>query len=299
MPTLSDLAALYVADRRARGHFRPRTAQTVTYSLRGFCRTVPDDPAELDVAAVEAWLATARMAPATGRTRLSQVRVFCHWLIRRGHIERDPTLDVEGPRNPRYVPRGLQSAAVASALDAAPDARARVVLLLMCQEGLRCCEVEALELGDFDFDEHLILVHGKGGHERPLPVSDETWGAILEYLAEHPAHAGPLVRSYNNPHCGISAAYISTLAARWIRSGGVEATAHALRHTMATDMLRGGAHLRDVQNALGHASISTTQRYLPWVVGDLRVAMSGRRYGQPARSLTPRRDLSCAEPSSS
>lgn len=285
MPSLTDLAVLYVADKRARGHFRPQTAKTVACSLRGFCRAVPAEPTRLVPEVIEAWLAGVRLSPNTARTRLSQVRSFCHWLIRRGHLDRDPTFDIDGPRTPRSVPRGLQPAAVGSALGAAPDARARLVLLLMCQEGLRCCEVASLELGDFDFDEQLMLIHGKGGHERPLPVSDETWGGLLEYLTEHPAHAGPLIRSYTQPHRGITAAYVSALAARWIRSGGVNATGHALRHTMATDMLRRGAHLRDVQNALGHASISTTQRYLPWVVGDLRVAMAGRQYGHPARSL--------------
>ena len=280
---LPRLAEQYVADRLARSRFRPKTATTVTYTLRGLCRFVPDGE-PLTAAHLEAWLTGTKMAPATARTRLSQVRAFCQWLLRHGHLAADPSCFIEGPRPPRYVPRGLKADAVGGALGQAPDARARLIILLMCQEGLRCGEVADLELGDVDFEERLMLIRGKGGHQRVLPLTDETWGAIGEYLSEHPAYAGPLIRSYNDPYRGISPAYVSTLVARWIRSAGFEATAHALRHTAATDMLRSGAHLRDVQAALGHVSLSTTQRYLPWVVGDLRTAMSGRRYSTGVRS---------------
>lgn len=281
---LPHLAEQYVADRVTRGRFRPRTATTVTITLRGLCRFVPDGE-PLTSTHIEAWIGGTKMAPATLRTRLSQIRAFCHWLLRHGHLTDDPSFFVDSPRPPRYVPRGLKTPAVAGVLDSCPDARARAIILLMCQEGLRCGEVAALELGDVDFEERLILVRGKGGHQRVLPVSDETWGAMLEYLAEYPANAGPLVRSYNDVYSGIDASYISTLVAKWIRAGGIEATAHALRHTAATDMLRSGAHLRDVQHALGHVSLSTTQRYLPWVVGDLRTAMAGRKYGRAARPV--------------
>lgn len=281
---LPQLAEAYVADRLARSRFRPKTAATVTYTLRGLCRFVPPGE-QLGAAHLEGWLAGTRMAPATARTRLSQVRAFCQWLLRHGHLGADPSCFIDGPRPPRYVPRGLRSDAVGAALGEAPDGRARLIILLMCQEGLRCGEVADLELGDVDFDERLMLIRGKGGHQRVLPLTDETWGAIGEYLSEHPAYAGPLVRSYNDPYRGISPAYVSTLVARWIRAAGVEATAHALRHTAATDMLRSGAHLRDVQAALGHVSLSTTQRYLPWVVGDLRTAMAGRKYGRAARPV--------------
>jgi integrase/recombinase XerC len=281
---LPHLTEEYVADRLARSRFRPKTAQTVTYTLRGLCRFVPDGET-LSAAHLEAWLTGTKMAPATARTRLSQVRAFCQWLIRHGHLTTDPSSLVDGPRPPRYVPRGLKAAAVGGTLDVAPDARARVILLLMCQEGLRCGEVAGLELGDVDFEDQLMLVRGKGGHQRVLPLTDETWGAIAEYLTEHPAYAGPLIRSYNDPYRGIDASYVSTLVARWIRSAGVEATAHALRHTAATDMLRSGAHLRDVQAALGHVSLSTTQRYLPWTVGSLKEAMGGRKYGRAARPV--------------
>lgn len=281
---LPQLIDEYVAERAARGRFRPRTATTVTTTLRGLARFVPDgDP--LAEHHVEAWLTGTKMAPATARSRLSQVRSFSRWLLRRGLITTDPTLGIDGPRTPRYVPRGLKAAAVGGALDACPDTRARLIITLMCQEGLRCGEVGALELGDLDFEDRLALVRGKGGHQRVLPISDETWGAIGEYLAEHPANAGPLIRSYNDPYVGIDPSYISTLVARWIRASGVEATAHALRHTAASDMLRSGAHLRDVQAALGHVSLSTTQRYLPWMVGDLRTAMAGRKYGRAARAV--------------
>jgi integrase/recombinase XerC len=101
---------------------------------------------------------------------------------------------------------------------------------------------------------------------------------LESYLHDEPAHAGPLIRSYVNPHKGISARYISSMVAELMGFAGLAHTAHALRHTAATDMLRGGAHLRDVQFALGHSTLHTTQRYLPWIVGDLRAAMGGRSY---------------------
>lgn len=278
---LDSLIHAYVAEKAARGRFRPKTVQTVKYTLLGLAPYLPPDPCDTEQAHLEAWLVGVKMAPATARARLSQVRGFYRWLFRRRLIDCDPTMGIDGPRMPRYVPRGLRHQAVAATLDACPDTRARLIVLLMCQEGLRCCEVANLELGDMDFEDRLILVRGKGGHQRVLPVSDETWNAVLEYLAEHPANAGHLVRSYNDPHCGIDASYVSTLVSGWMRDADVPGTAHSLRHTAASDMLRSGAHLRDVQAALGHQSLQTTQRYLPWVVGDLRRAMSGRRYRRP------------------
>jgi integrase/recombinase XerD len=285
METLAQFASAYITERLVRGHFRPKTAETVRYTLVGLVHHAPEDPAQFASVHVEGWLAATKMGPATARSRLSQVRGFCRWLRRKGLLSTDPTLGVDGPRMPRYVPRGLKEGLVGAALGACPDSRARLIVLLMAQEGLRCLEVANLELGDVDFDERLMLVRGKGGHERVLPLTEETWGAMAEYLTEHPIYAGSLVRSYNDAHRGIDASYISTLVARWLRAAGVEATAHALRHTAASDMLRNGAHLRDVQAALGHVSLSTTQRYLPWVVGDLRQAMSGRRYGPAARPV--------------
>lgn len=273
------LAEDYVAERAARGRFRPRTVVTVRYTLRGFLRAVAPDDVALEVRHVEAWLAETRQSPATARARLSQIRSFCRWLIRKGRLGSDPTLAVDAPRTPRYVPRGLRGEAVGQALAELPDARARLVVILMVQEGLRCCEVSDLEVGDIEWDERIMLIRGKGGHQRVLPVSEESWAALEDYLAEHPARSGILIRSYRDQYRGLNPGYISTLVARWLRGAGVPATAHSLRHTAAGDMLRAGAHLRDVQAALGHVSLSTTQRYLPWVVGDLRTAMGGRRYG--------------------
>jgi site-specific recombinase XerD len=147
---------------------------------------------------------------------------------------------------------------------------------------LDLCEVATLQLADLDFIDHTARVVGKGGHERLLPLSEETWTVLERYLDEQPLTAGPLIRSYRT-HGGLRADTISGLVGEWMSAAGIKhrprdgISAHALRHSAATDMLRSGAHLRDVQAALGHASLSTTQRYLPTVVNDLRTAMGGRR----------------------
>lgn len=207
------------------------------------------------------------------------VRTFCRWLVAERLLRRDPTAGIGRVRQPRQVPRGLTADRVSALWLVLPDVRAELIVTLMVQEGLRCGEVARLEVGDLDWAGRVVLVHGKGGHERVLPLSAQTAGSLSRYLSERPATAGPLVRSYTRPGQAILPGRISHLVGRWMRDAGVAASGHALRHTAATDMLRAGAHVRDVQTALGHASLATTQRYMPWVVGDLRVAMGGRQYG--------------------
>jgi site-specific recombinase XerD len=162
------------------------------------------------------------------------------------------------------------------------DNRERLIVLLMRREGLRAIEVANLELADIDSGEHSMIVRGKGGHERALPVTVEVWSAIETYLAERGTFDGHLLQayqqSYANSEDGITPKYVARLVGDAFRRAGVRASGHSLRHTFATELLRNGAHLRDVQTALGHVSISTTQIYIPLtVVGDLRGLMEGGR----------------------
>lgn len=250
------------------------------------------DPRSLRRADLEHWLDSRTVSAATLRLQFSTLRVFFNWLVATERIKRHPMAGLDPPKEPRRLPRALRPDAVAAVM-ARLDARGLLVVSLMVQEGLRRAEVAGLQLDDIDFDRRLMRVIGKGGHERVLPITTETFGYLLSYLAEHPASAGPLVRSYGGgPHPegrALTPDYIGDLVGEWMSAAGVKArardgvSAHALRHTAATDMLRAGAHLLDVKTALGHTSLTTTQRYLPWVVGDLRDAMGGRTYRKPVR----------------
>lgn len=161
--------------------------------------------------------------------------------------------------------------------------RTRLMVLLGCQEGLRCGEIAALETGDLDLPNRTMLITGKGGHQRYLPISDETFEVLTQHLAALPRGMGPVIRSLKygaDPYAGIQPATISALLSRLMHEAGVPASGHALRHTMANDALRSGANIREVQLALGHASLETTQHYLGLSsVKDLRKALGGRRYG--------------------
>lgn len=234
---------------------------------------------------VEAWVSHQHVAPATMRLRLSTLHVFFEWAELNGMIKRDPTFGVTRPKLPRRVPRAFGSSDVAKLLSACADDRERLMALLMVQECLRAVEVARAQLGDIDEGERLILVHGKGGHERIVPVSDETWNVLLTYLGKNPGEmpACPLVRSQVSPWDPISAKRVSRIVGDALRRAGLGGKAHRLRHTGASDMLDSGANIRDVQTALGHASLATTQIYLRAKSGkDLRGVMGGRAYRSTA-----------------
>lgn len=279
--SLGKLALEYVSGRVARSEFRPETARTYRDMLTRFVRFVGPETAPNSVTRrhIERWLTITPCGPATTRARLAAVRSFFRWLTLEGHCRKDPTLTVRGPKQPRSVPRGLRPELVAKALDCA-DERARVMILLESHEGLRACEVAALQLADIDFYDGTVFVsNGKGGHQRLLPLSDETREAVQHYLASYPATAGPLVRSYDRPKAPLTPQAIGKLVGKILREAGIGETGHALRHTAAHQMLRNGANLRDVQTALGHATLGTTQRYLPLTgLGDLRKYIGAERY---------------------
>lgn len=278
---LPQLARRYVRERIDAGEWCPTTVPSARRTLLRFAHHA-DVPAHLlDETHVKGFLASCPAARSTTRQRFSTVRGFCRWLVAGGHLDFDPTSGMKPPHQPRPVPRAYTPDVVARLLDVCPDRRARLICLLEVQEGLRACEVARLELGDVDFIDREIRIHGKGGFQRILPVSEQTWAALDDYLRGHPGDAGPLIRSYNDPQAGICAAYVVHMMGRWLRLSGVaRGGGHGLRHTMATSLLRGGADVRDVQTALGHVALSSTSVYLPFSDAKrLRQVMAGRWYG--------------------
>jgi len=284
-----DFIEPFVRGRLRRHEIVRVTAQNERCHLRSFADANPRVPvAKLDVRHVRRWLESIQhLAPNTRRRRWSTVHGFCEDLVQDGHLARDPTLKMRAPRIPRTVPRALGAADVARVLNACPDVRARLITMMMVQLGLRCGEVASLERGDIDWARGLVRITGKGAHQRILPLVDEARSALGEYLIVYPGAGGPLIRNHHPGRAGegVSADTVSGIMSRIMWDAGVKrgrrdgVSAHALRHTAATDILRAGANLRDVQTILGHSHIVTTEVYLPYVVHDLGEAMNGRKYG--------------------
>ena len=282
--TLRQLAFQYVRERQAIGDLAPTTVPNVRYTLLLFADFVGDlPPRRLTATHIEQWMASSRHSKGTARNHLSRVKLFCRWLVRRGYLQVDPTADIKPPKPPRPVPRSIPAAEITALISTLPDSRSRFICVWMCQLGLRTVEVSRLELGDVDMEQRSVLIHGKGGWQRLLPITEEAWSVLVSYLVEHPTRSGPLVRSLTEPWRGIQPATITRLVSRWMREADVKGTAHGLRHSAASHLLRGqGADLRDVQDVLGHQSLTSTSVYLPHSdLPRLREVMEGRRYMDP------------------
>lgn len=287
MATVEELIPVYLRERVALGELAHKTARTARCTLYQFSDYVGRRRIEnIGVVHVRGWLISVEhLAESSRRTSLSTVRAFFKWAVTNRHCRRNPAIEVKGPPQPRTIPRALSAAAFTQILAHCPDSRAQLIVVLMVQQGLRCIEVSRLTVGDIDFNADTMRISGKGGHERILPIMPETLGALDRYLTDQPAVAGPLVRSYSRCHRSLCPSVISRLVSGWMRDAGVKrrkhdgVSAHAGRHSCATHMLIGGAHLRDVQAVLGHAHLTTTERYLPYLVNGLGDAMGGRTYG--------------------
>lgn len=286
MGPLGDAADEYVRWRRSQGQITQASGRTISAALRSFCASFGKRPvAQLGRAHVEAWLASMvadGIRPSTRRNYLSRLRMFCRWLVQRKRIARDPTTDIAKIPQPRTVPVVFTADEVADILDVCPDARARLIVLLLVQSGLRCVEVSRLEMGDV-YRDHIRVI-GKGMHERNVPIVAEVREALDEYLAERGGRAGPLIQQIRKPGLGIIPGTIGHMVRRWTYAAGVKTgpwdgkSAHTGRRTCATDMLELGAGIDVTAEALGHADLSSMHHYARASTKRIAKAMAGRIY---------------------
>lgn len=277
------LAERWVTGRVRRREITPLTGRNHRSALTSFVKVI-GRRVTIRRTEVERWMEErANLAPATRRSDLSVVRGWCRWLLEEGHIRKDPCTYVRPPKEPRRVPRYIDRSLIEELLEVCPDSRARAVVWLMFGAGLRCIEVERLEVGDWDRRAEVLTVRGKGGHEREVPVVDDVRRALNDYLAAHPTTTGPLIRSYRQ-RTALRSDTLSGIVSELMRAAGIKhaprdgMSAHALRHTCASDTLdASGGNLWLVGEMLGHANLNTVKVYLRRArTGEMREAMEAR-----------------------
>ncbi len=196
-----------------------------------------------------------KLAPATIARKLAAVRALVRFAL---GPERVPDASF-APRRPRRLPEAPKSEEIEAEIDGLDKggplgARNRALVELVYSAGLRSREAVDLNLGDVDFEQELVHVHGKGGKERTVPLGEEAAHWVARYLHE----ARPkLARGAEN------ALFLSARGRRLDTSTlrRLLPHPHRLRHAFATHLLEGGADLRTIQELLGHSSLSTTQMY--------------------------------------
>jgi integrase/recombinase XerD len=235
-------------------------------------------------------IARRGFAPTSQARKLSAVRQFFKFLYAEGHRRDDPSSLLDAPRRQRSLPGTLAQQDMARLLDLAEadvarsgDADARISALrlrtmveMLYASGLRVSELVALPAASARRGERYLIVRGKGGKERLVPLSAKARAAIADWLSARDAmpawadspHLFPASSEAGHVPRQVFGRELKLLAAR----AGIPAdrvSPHVLRHAFASHMLQNGADLRVVQELLGHSDISTTQIYTHVLEGEL------------------------------
>ncbi len=219
-------------------------------------------------------------APPSIARKIAAIRAFFRFLVDRGVLPSNPADELANPKVRRPLPTFLSVDAAKEVVEA-PGAtgslqnpmiarRDRAALELLYGAGVRVSELTGLDLADIDLGSRRARVLGKGRKERMVPFGEAAAAAVAAYLAVRPTFAHPrtgdlhptaLFVSVRGRRLPVRAVQLFVQAYGASGAGRADLHPHALRHTCATHLLDGGADLRSIQEVLGHASLSTTQKY--------------------------------------
>lgn len=256
-------------------------------------------PSDCDLSAIRSFMAElyrTRRSRKTAARKLASIRAFVRYLRREALIDGDPGALVPSPRLEEKLPAHLEIDEMARLLEAPDDGtplgrRDRAMLELMYASGLRLSELVGLDLDHVNLSGRMVRVLGKGGKERVVPFNTSAERAIRAYLQDRPglerealrqrtgparppsrhvagrpapkrsAGSGPLFLNFRGGR--LTGRSVHRLLRRYVAacSARLGISPHALRHSFATHLLERGADLRSIQELLGHAQLSTTQRY--------------------------------------
>ncbi len=218
-----------------------------------------------------AHLSRRKLARATVARHLSTLRSFFKFLVREEIVEANPARTVATPKREKHLPAVLQTSDVALLLEQPDTSRTLGIrdaawLELLYASGLRISELTGVDLDDLEMRSRLVKVRGKGSKERIVPFGSKAETALRAYLAvrdeliRNPEEQAVFV-NYRGER--ITTRSVRRLFEEYVRGASLRAgvSPHTLRHSFATHLLNAGADLRGIQELLGHASLSTTQKY--------------------------------------
>ena len=274
MQALIDKFSTYLADER---NLSPHTRVAYLRDLGEFQRflerhggSAKEALVELDNTLLRRYLAELhkRNQRTSIARKLSTLRTFFRYLVREGHLPSNPAEGLSTPKLNRYLPKTLSVDEVTALMERGYgatllDLRDRAIVELFYSSGLRVSELTGLDVGALDLRENLVRVLGKGRKERIVPVGRKAHEALLAYLEERnlPDEKEPLFLNARGGRLTPRSVQ-RNLKTRLIKAGLIkDISPHVLRHSFATHLLDGGADLRAIQELLGHASLSTTQKY--------------------------------------
>jgi integrase/recombinase XerC len=243
-------------------------------------------PADLDMTSVRGHIADlnkAGKARSSVARKLSGLRTFVKYLRREEIIDHDPTAMAVAPKRDQTIPVHLSEPEIERLIETPNTGdplgrRDRAILELFYASGLRLSELVAIDLEDLSLGDRMVRVMGKGGKERLVPFNQSTLSAIKAWMKDRAAMLGarepgagirkksrvvtdPLFINYRGTR--LTGRSVDRLLRRYVAQCSMRMgiSPHALRHSFATHLLQRGADLRAIQELLGHARLSTTQRY--------------------------------------
>ena len=222
----------------------------------------------LSVRSYLAFMARQKLSRSSMARHLSTLRTFFRFLMREELVESNPARTVNTPKREKTLPSVLQIADI-TLLFEQPDTsddlglRDRAWLELLCGSGLRISELVGIDIDDVELRGRLVKVRGKGGKERIVPFGSKAEDALRAWLRVRKASPDEEAMFINYRGERITARSVRRLFDRYMRAASLHAgvSPHTLRHSFATHLLNAGADLRAIQELLGHASLSTTQKY--------------------------------------
>lgn len=239
-------------------------------------KLTPERAGKADIERYLAHVADQGLSSATRARRLSTLRQFYRFAFEEGWRKDDPAIRLTGPDKEKRLPQTLTETEVARLVEAARKGgrhadrtRNTCLVELLYATGLRVSELVSLPVAAVQGDPQMILVKGKGGKERMVPLSPPARTAITAWLADRAASVDPKSPSrFLFPSRGASGHLTRNRFYLLVKELAVTAgidpskvTPHTLRHAFATHLLANGADLRSIQMLLGHADLSTTEIY--------------------------------------
>lgn len=202
--------------------------------------------------------------------KLSTLKSFYHFCVRKGLLDKNPARLILTPKKPKLLPKFLSVDEAERLLAVARKARkplgkrdaAMLEVLYGC--GLRVSELAGLNFSSLDASNQTLRIRGKGNKERIVPLGAKAWEALQAYLEERGGGRSPSEALFlSGRGARVQVRSLQRLVEEYqLRSGlGRKVSPHGLRHSYATHLLGNGADLRSIQQLLGHASLSTTQKY--------------------------------------